>query len=83
MEQQGQGPMMTSQGQVITSIGMGGGGTVTMAPNGIFFMIFFFSFLFLVKVAKSQQIFSICFHLHKMHKTAVRRTMFVNLSCYV
>ena len=42
MEQQGQGPMMTSQGQVITSIGMGGGGTVTMAPNGIYFMIFFF-----------------------------------------
>merc|ERR1712008_595256 len=33
MGQQGQGPMMTSQGQVIASIGMGGGGTVTMAPN--------------------------------------------------
>ena len=77
MGQQGQGPMMTSQGQVITSIGMGGGGTVTMAPNGIYFMIFL---LFLVKVAKSQQIFSICFHLHKI---AVRRKMFVNLSCYV
>ena len=62
MEQQGQGPMMTSQGQVITSIGMGGGGTVTMAPNGIYFMILL---LILVKVAISQQIFSICFHFTK------------------
>ena len=68
MGQQGQGPMMTSQGQVITSIGMGGGVTVTMAPNGIYFMIFL---LLLVKVAKFQQIFSICLHFHKTDKIGV------------
>ena len=36
---QNTGPMM-GQGQVISSIGMGGGGTVTMAPNGMYTYIF-------------------------------------------